>query len=360
MANLSVQLCNMLLKNPIMPAAGPTTRNAEAIELCAKGGAGCLVTKTISEVAAEVPRPCMQEIPGGFLNTELWSEMPKEQWFSYEYKKVKELNLPVIVSLGYTSSQLSKVVLDAAPFADAFEISTHYVGKDIGPVVAALHEAKKGGVPVFMKISPGIPDVASFVKELEKEGADGFVAINSVGPCMRINVETGLPFMGSEKGYGWLSGRAVLPIALRHVYEIASAVSVPVIGVGGVSSGSDAMEMIMAGASAVQICTEAILKGPDIYGKVAQELNLLMDKYGYKDIESMRGITKKKMQGRGFKTEPTYPKVLEDKCISCKRCELSCAYSAIKVSKVAKIDESKCFGCGLCVTRCPKEAIVIE
>lgn len=360
MSDISVNLCGMNLKNPIMPAAGPPVRDGACIKLCAEGGAGCIVTKTISNVAAPVPRPCMQEINGGFLNTELWSELPPEEWFDVEYKLVKAIGMPVIVSLGYSSKQLDEIVPKAAQYADAFEISTHYVGKDINPIVEALHSAKKGGVPVFMKISPGIPDVAGYAKILEDEGADGFVAINSVGPCMKIDINSGLPFMGSEKGYGWLSGKAIKPIALRHVYEIASSVSVPVIGVGGISTGEDAIEMIMAGASAVQICTEAILSGPSIYGRVANQMKSWMDEHGYKNIDEIKGITIKKMKERNWGTEPHYPKINEDKCIGCGKCLNSCAYQAIRIVEKAHINNEKCFGCGLCVTRCPRNAIEIN
>ena len=359
MANLKVSFSGMNFINPVMPAAGPPVRSAECILDCVKGGAGGIVTKTISHVAADVPRPCMEEIPGGFLNTELWTEHSPEHWFENEYPKIMGTELPVIVSMGYSADQLYKIVERATPFADAFEISTHYVGKDIQPILDALKAAKSTGKPVFMKISPGIPDVAGYAKQLEAAGADGFIAINSVGPCLHIDIETGLPLMGSEKGYGWLSGKAVKPIALRHVYEIASAVSVPVIGVGGVSNGKDAIEMMMAGASAVQVCTEAILKGPEVYGKIVKEMNDWLDAHGYKDVNEIVGLTIKKMKDRAWRTTPEYPVVDEDLCISCGLCVKSCAYQAITLEPKAKINNDNCFGCGLCTTRCPKKAITI-
>lgn len=359
MANLKVELYGMQFRNPVMPAAGPTVRDADCILKCADGGAGGLVTKTISVKAAEVPRPCMEDLSWGFLNTELWSELSPEHWIEKEYKRCREANLPVIVSLGYTAEEIEALVPMVKEYADALEISTHYVGKDLQPIINSLKAAKKSGLPVFMKISPGIPDVTSYVKRMEEEGADGFIAINSVGPCLNIDIETGLPFMGSEKGYGWLSGKAIKPIALRHVYEIAKAVKVPVIGVGGISNGKDAIEMMMAGASAVQVCTEAILKGPEVYGKIAKEMNKWLDDHNIKDVNEIVGLTIKKMNTRTWRTEPEYPVVNEEKCISCGICEKSCAYQAITLEPKAVIHNDKCFGCGLCVTRCPKDAIKI-
>jgi dihydroorotate dehydrogenase subfamily 1 len=360
MANLNIHICGMKLINPVMPAAGPPVRDAECVLKCAEGGAGGLVTKTVSMKAAEVPRPCMEDLSFGFLNTELWSELSPEHWVEMEYARCREANLPVMVSLGYTAEEIEKLVPMVTPYADVLEISTHYVGKSLDPIINSLKAAKKSGLPVFMKISPGIPDVAAYAKKMVVEGADGFVAINSVGPCLHIDIETGLPLMGSEKGYGWLSGKAIKPIALRHVYEIASAVDVPVIGVGGIANGKDAIEMMMAGASAVQICTEAILKGPGIYGKVAREINKWMDDHNISDVKDIIGLTIKKMKNRSWRTHAEYPVVDESKCIACGLCEISCAYQAITLEPKAVIHTDKCFGCGLCVTRCSKKAISIK
>lgn len=357
MADLKVKLCGIELKNPVMPAAGPPVRNADAVLACAKGGAGILVTKTISVKGALVPRPCMEELSNGFLNTELWSELSPEEWIGIEYDKCRQAKMPIIVSIGYTKEEIEKLVPKVVPFADALEISTHYIGKDIQPILDSLKAAKKGGKPVFMKISPGILDVSGYAKRLEDEGADGFVAVNSVGPCLHINIETGLPFMGSKTGYGWLSGKAIKPIALRHVYEIANSVNVPVIGTGGISSGEDAIEMIMAGASAVQICTAAILEGPSIYGRVADEMNRWLDEHNIPSICDIKGITAEKMKERKFRTNTVCPVVDANKCVLCGKCMKSCAYQAIHIEESAVIDSSKCFGCGLCITRCPRNAI---
>lgn len=361
-ADLRVKLCGIEFANPVMPAAGPPVRNADCILAAAKGGAGGIVTKTISVKGAEVPRPCMEDIGdgNGLLNTELWSEMSPEVWIESEYKRCRAAGLPVIISIGYKAEEIKALAERVTPFADALEISTHYVGKDIHHIVNSLKAAKSTGLPVFMKISPGIPDVAGYAEILESEGADGFVAINSVGPCMHINIETGLPFMGSPKGYGWLSGKAIKPIALRHVFEIASAVKVPVIGVGGISNGLDAIEMMMAGASAVQMCTAPILHGPGIYGRVVNEMNGWLNKHGYSKVSDITGLTIKKMQNREWHTTPQYPEVLEEACISCGRCSESCAYQAITLEPKAVINTDKCFGCGLCVTRCNKKALKIE
>ena len=130
-------------------------------------------------------------------------------------------------------------------------------------MVEAIRAAKAAlDVPVFVKLSPLGREMVRAAEQAEAAGADGIVAINSFGPVLAIDPDTRLPLLGGSDGYGWLSGPAIKPLALRCVRDIARAVRVPVIGVGGVSHGIDAVEMLMAGASAVQVCTAAIMHGP--------------------------------------------------------------------------------------------------
>lgn len=357
MANISVNICGIEFSNPIMPAAGPGSKDGAMCQAAAKGGAGGIVTKTISVQPAEVPRPCMANTKSGFLNTELWSELPKEQWLEKEYKLAKETGVPIIISMGYSAEQISEVARLVKPYADALELSTHYVGTDTAPIVNALKAAKaEVDVPVFMKMSPHT-DIKEIAKAVESAGADGLVMINSFGPCMAINIETGLPLMGSKDGYGWLSGAAIRPLAVRCIYDVAQVVNIPIFGVGGVTNGRDAAEMFMAGASAVQVCTEGIIKGPTVYGKIAKELNDFLDGHGYSDVAEIKGHTIKKMAERTFRAESIAPDVDHELCTKCGICEVSCVYSAISREEQLKIDPSKCFGCGLCITRCPRSAL---
>jgi dihydroorotate dehydrogenase subfamily 1 len=360
MAKLNVQICGLNFLNPILPAAGPPSKDGAMLQAAANGGAGGLVTKTISVNPAEVPRPCMAEIRGGFLNTELWSELPKEQWIETEYALAKATGLPVIVGLGYTADQIRELAPLVKPFADALELSTHYVGNDISPIIDALRAAKAAvDVPVFMKLSPH-PNIQQIAIAMEEAGADGLVMINSFGPCLSIDLETGLPLMGSKDGFGWLSGAAIKPLALRCVYDAARVVKIPIFGVGGVVNGRDVAEMFMAGASAVQVCTEAILRGPTVYGKIARELDAFLDKHGYKSVDEIKGLTIRRMTGRGAPKATKPPYVDMKRCNLCGLCEISCPYDAISKGEVLIIDREKCFTCGLCVTRCKQGALTLE
>src|SRR6056297_1950570 len=143
MANISVKLFDMELKNPVMPAAGPPVKDGKAAHKAKAGGASAIVTKTISVKAAKVPRPNMAQVRGGFMNTELWSELSPEKWLEDEYPLVKKTGLPVIVGLGYTAEEIKELAVKVEPFADALELSTHYLGDDPSPIINSIKAAKE-------------------------------------------------------------------------------------------------------------------------------------------------------------------------------------------------------------------------
>src|SRR6056297_76453 len=362
MADLKVEFAGIELDNPVMPAAGPPVKDAKAAKRAKNGGAGAIVTKTISTTAAKVPRPNMARIKGGFLNTELWSELTPEHWLEEEYPVIRELGLPVIAGIGYTKDQIRELAKKVEKYADALELSTHYLGDDTTPMEESIKAAKdEVDIPVFVKLSPQI-DIPEFADAAEKAGADGIVLINSFGPTLDINPETGKPLMGSENAFGWLSGEAIFPLALRAVYQAANNVNIPVIGVGGIDSGIKVAKMFMAGASAVQVCTEAIVNGPHVYEKINNELNNFLDKNNYQSLKDIQNITAKVMQ-KEANYDTIVPTVIKENCTTCGLCVTSCVYQAISFNEsndYIVIDSQKCEGCGLCITRCNFNALKLE
>ena len=356
MADLATTICGLHLRNPILPAAGPPGRDGAALLACAAGGAGALVAKTISTRAAQPPTPNMAEIAHGMVNTELWSELPPERWLEIEYAQARTAGLPLIISLGYTGAEIAELAPKVKPFADAVELSTHYIGEDPEPMVSALREAKAAlDVPVLVKLSPHGQDMGAAARLAAGAGADGIVAINSFGPVLSIDIETAMPRLGGPNGNGWMSGPALKPLAVRCVRDIARAVDLPVIGVGGVARGTDAVEMLMAGASAVGVCTAAILRGPATFGRIAAELSEWLDGHGYASVGEVVG----KALTRAWPAGPLpAPVVNNEACNSCGICVTACVYGAIHVvdGRVA-LDGEKCTRCGLCVTRCRLAAI---
>lgn len=356
MADLTTEVCGLHFRNPVLPAAGPPVRDGARMLACAAGGAGGLVAKTISTRAALPPTPNMAEISQGMVNTELWSELPPEQWLETEYAIARTAGLPLIVSLGYTADEIAQMAPKVRPFADAVELSTHYIGDDPAPMVGAVKAAKAAlDVPVLVKLSPHGHDMAVAARLAQDAGADGIVAINSFGPVLSLDIETAMPRLGGPNGYGWISGPALKPLAVRCVRDIARAVDLPVIGVGGVARGTDAVEMLMAGASAVGVCTAAILRGPAVFGRIARELGDWLDSHGYRSATDIVGLAVQRAWPAGRLEAPV---INPDACNGCAVCVTACVYGAIHIVEGrAALDGETCTRCGLCVTRCRLGAI---
>ncbi len=354
MSDTTVKLWNMTLAHPVMPAAGPNVKDAAALRACAEGGAAALVAKTISSTAATIPHPNMADLKTYFLNCELWSEYTADEWVERELPAARQIGLPLIVSLGYNAQDIAALAPRVRPFADALELSTHYTGNDPKPMQDAIRAAKDAvDVPVMVKLSP-FRDVHATAIAAQEAGADGIICVNSFGPALGIDIERGGRLWMGGKGYGWISGPALKPIALRAVYDVAHSVDIPIIGVGGITRGTDVVEYLMAGASAVQVCTAAITRGPSIYGKIAKELGAWLDAHGYASIDEIRGMALR----RSAPLMETPPTILLDKCTGCGVCVTSCVYDALYLEdKNIRLHPELCTQCGLCISRCPTGAL---
>ncbi len=354
MSDLSIKLWNLEFAHPVMPAAGPPVMDANALAACARGGASALVAKTISTSAAVIPHPNMADFKSHFLNTELWSELPPEQWIEHELPAARKLGLPLIVSLGYTTEEIASLAPRVAHLADALELSTHYVSNDLTPLQNTIKAAKDGsGLPVLVKVSP-FRDIPRFAEAAQQAGADGIVAVNSFGPALGIDIERGGRLWMGGKGYGWISGPALKPIALRAVYDASRTVDIPIIGVGGISRGTDAIEFLMAGASAVQVCTAAITRGPDVFGRIAREMDAWLDQHGYASAREVIGLSHR--QTPPLMEHP--PLTAAGQCNGCGLCVTSCVYGALTVvEKKIQVNGDLCTRCGLCISRCPTFAL---
>jgi len=340
-------------------------RDADAILACAEGGAGGLVAKTISRSAAVVPTPNMAEISHGFLNAERWSELPPERWLEDELPRARSAGVPLIVSLGYSADDIAWLAPRVRPFADALELSTHYIGEDPGPMVDAIKAAKDAvGVPVFVKLSPLGRELPRAAELAVRAGADAIVAINSFGPCLAIDIETGRPLLHST--YAGVGGPWMRPITLKWISKVARAVDVPISATNGVFTWEDVVKMIMVGAGTVQTCT-AIMYGTKQYGVITdflKGLNKYLDGHGYASVKDIQGITLPQILTWDAvdREHKHVSSVNKDKCNACGLCKRWCFYDAISYdkNKKAKIDPARCDGCGLCPSLCPKDAISME
>jgi dihydroorotate dehydrogenase (NAD+) catalytic subunit len=154
-------------------------------------------------------------------------------------------------------------------------------------VTTAVKETVAGRAPVLIKISPNVTDIASVARSVADAGADGISAINTL-TGMLIDVHARRPILANRTG--GLSGPAIRPLAVRCVYDLYDAMDVPIVGIGGVGSGRDAVEMIMAGATAVGIGSAVYGEGPEVFGRIAGEMMALMAELGYETLDQMRGV----------------------------------------------------------------------
>ncbi len=353
--DLSTEILGIEFKNPLLPAAGPLTGDDKKMKYIASLGVGGMVTKTISTEAAKVPRPCIVATKDYVVNAELWSEYGPDKWINEFLPGIQDLGMPKIISIGYTKEQVEWLVPRLKDFGDAFEISTHYVGKDLSPIAEVAKTASKlAGKPVFMKVSPHMPDPVEFAKVVTEAGAAGVVAVNSLGPAYYVDPKTGNSPLGSENRYGWISGPVIKPLALSIVQRIRQALDIPVIGVGGVKTAEDVVEFLEVGASAVGMLSSALIFGKAQYKRIVDGLEEALRKRGYSSVKDAIG---KKLEVKHAEFTVNNPKVDPEKCTLCKLCEYVCPYFAIKVTDRVEVDPNACFGCGLCESRCPTSAI---
>jgi dihydroorotate dehydrogenase subfamily 1 len=363
MANLSVSVNGITFPNPVLTAAGPNVRTADLMLQAAAGGAGGIVSKTVSVRPAHDPRPTIRGTAcKGLMNCETWSEMPVEEYVD-ECRKVKDAGVPLVVSIGYKPDEVSRLgrLFGTEVGPAAIEFSTHYVGRSLEPLVEVAQALRASvSIPIWMKISPNFPDIERLAVTVAPF-VDGFVAINSYGPVLDFDVESGAPLLGSDQGQGWMSGPPILPIALRIVHVLTSIQDRPVIGVGGIEKGVDAIKFFMAGASAVQICSAAIRNGHSAYGKVAREIGEWLDKHAYGSVQEIQGLYGKRLrERRGYDGVPMMT-VDPEKCTGCEACQSHCIQGALLMDDgISQVEVERCIGCGFCQDYCAYDAMEMK
>ena len=298
--NLTTKLAGLKLKNPLILASGFLGVSRSSLQFVAKHGAGAVTIKSISRL----PRtghhaPILAPFQGGLLNAVGYSN-PGMEAARAEFQGLKKVKIPVLASvIGQKPSDFAAVAayLETCDFA-ALEIPLScphtpgygtLAGQSTPQATAQITKAlrKVTKKPIFIKVSPNVPDLVKICQTAEYYGADGITAVNTMGPGMVIDIETREPALGFKMG--GVSGEALRPVAVRCVYEIAQQVKIPIIGTGGILHGRDAIEMLMAGATALGIGTAIHARGVKAFALIAQEMLVWMQKHGVKDLQEIRG-----------------------------------------------------------------------
>jgi dihydroorotate dehydrogenase (NAD+) catalytic subunit len=289
--SLAVHTLGLTFPNPLVLASGILGTEPALLERVARAGAGAVTTKSCGpEPRAGHPNPTVLPWGPGLINAvglanpgvEAEVEILRET-----RARLAPLGVPLIVSIfGHTVDEFAQVasrVSDASPDLIEVNISCPNVQAEFGRpfaldagAAAAVTRAVKaataplGAAPITVKLSPNTPDLVPIARAVVEAGADALTAINTVGPGMLIDLESGQPILANR--VGGLSGPAIRPIAVRCVYELASAVDVPIMGTGGVGSGRDALEMIAAGATLVGVGSAVYQRGPEVFRPICDEM----------------------------------------------------------------------------------------
>ena len=297
---MNVNLCGIELDNPVIPASGTFGYGYEFAELYDINELGTFSFKgTTREPRFGNPTPRIAECPGGMINAVGLQNPGVEKVISEELPKLKQVfHKPVMANVSgfsvadyaYTCEKLDKEEQVGWLEVNVSCPNVHGGGMSFGTEPCAAAEVTRAvkavtHKPVIIKLSPNVTDIVSIAKACEDAGADGISLINTM-LGMRVNLRTRKPVIANTMG--GFSGPAIFPIAVRMVYQVAKAVKIPVVGMGGVSSAEDVIEMMLAGATAVEVGA-ANLVNPFASRDIVRALPEAMEKYGIKNLKDIIG-----------------------------------------------------------------------
>jgi dihydroorotate dehydrogenase (NAD+) catalytic subunit len=308
--DLSVTLCGICFPNPLVLASGILGTEAALMERVADAGAGGVTSKSCGPLPRTGhPNPTVLDWGPGVINAVGLANpgVEAEVEILRETKaRLTSRGIPLIASVfGHTVDEFAHVarrISDAGPDLIEVNISCPNVQAEFGrpfaldpkaaaavtyAVKAAIRAASPVLIPITVKLSPNTPDLVAIAQSVVEAGADALTAINTVGPGMLIDLESGEPILANR--VGGVSGPAIRPIAVRCVYDLARSVDVPIIGTGGVASGKDALEMILAGATLVGVGSAVYGRGPQVFAEIRDQMARWMNAHGVESLHELRG-----------------------------------------------------------------------
>jgi len=299
--NLQVELFGCTLKSPLVLASGILGTTRDLLKSVAAHGAGAVTIKSISvEARKGHPNPTVLNFGPGLINAVGYSN-PGLEAAAEEFGDLQDVGAPVIGSLiGISEDDFARIAsrFDALDFA-ALEIPLSCphtpgfgrLGKQDNAeaafrVVATVraHSSK----PIFVKLPPAASNLVDMAQAAKEAGAYGITAVNTIGPGMLIDVDTARPYLGF--GIGGISGPPLKPLAVASVFQLYEAVDLPIIGTGGVTTGRDAVEMVMAGASAVGLGSAVMSRGLSVFAKIQEEIREILHARGVASLSELKGL----------------------------------------------------------------------
>ncbi|MBU5637308.1 dihydroorotate dehydrogenase [Geomonas sp. Red69] len=297
--DMSVVLAGIPMRNPVMTASGTFGYGAEFADYLDLESIGAMVTKGLSlKPKAGNPTPRIVETPGGMLNAIGLQNVGIDAFIEQKLPYLKNVNTPVIANLyGNTLEEYGEVAsrLDGLAGVAGIEVNIScpnvkqggiVFGTDPGAAQEVVSLVKRNtSKPLIVKLSPNVTDVVVMAKACADAGADALSLINTL-TGMAIDLERRRPVLANVTG--GLSGPAIKPVALRMVWQVAKAVRLPLIGIGGIMNGRDALEFMLAGATAIQVGTASFLD-PSAAQRIAQEMEQYLVEHGIESVRSLIG-----------------------------------------------------------------------
>ncbi|MBI4399701.1 dihydroorotate dehydrogenase [Candidatus Micrarchaeota archaeon] len=294
---LETEICGVKIQNPTILASGIRGIGSGSFTRAAKEGAGAAVSKSCClQPRAGYASPTVLVHENMVLNAIGLANPGVEEEIKEIKTALETSQIPIIASVFENSietfGEVARKVSEANPHLIELDMSCPHVkgvsfayDADLAAKVTAnVKENTK--IPIIVKLSPNVSNIGNIAKKVEEAGADAISAINSASGMM-IDIESGRPILGNKTG--GLTGPAIKPIGVRCVYEICKTVNIPVLGIGGIMTGNDAIEYIMAGATAVQIGSGAYYR-KNIFKEVCKEIQDFMKSHGYSKLNDMKGL----------------------------------------------------------------------
>ena len=300
---MAVQFLGKTLNNPMVLASGVLGNSMDILERVHESGCGLVTMKSIGPEPRDGHKnPTVIDLGSGMINA-VGLPTPGYLNMDNEWESLGKRKFPIIASIyGGSVEEFQKIArFVSSKKPDFIEINIscpnsekHGMIFGVNPessrdVVLAVK--KVINVPLIAKLTPQALDIGEIAKACEDAGADAVCAINTLGPGMVIDIESHMPILAFKKG--GLSGPMIKPVAVRCVFDIYKAVKIPIIGLGGITTGEDAIEMIMAGASLVGIGTAVRQRGIDVFSKVTKEMNSWLSDHNL-TMEDIKGAAHKK------------------------------------------------------------------
>ncbi len=306
MANLDITFCGVKFKNPLVLASGILGVTAKGMAHVVEQGAGGVTTKSLwREPHPGHKNPTMFGTEHYFMNAVGLSDggikKAREELGSYIPNRKAPIIINIVGGKKVDFGAIAEEIDALSPDLVEVNISCPNVESEFGKPFACDRTSaseitklvkSKTRVPVLVKLSPNVENITDIARAVEDAGADGITAINTVGPGMRWNIDLRAPLLAN--GVGGISGPAIFPIAVKAVYDIYKAVKIPIIATGGINSGRDALEIMMAGGTLCGVGSAVYYHGDAFWKNATSEMSEWLDKNGFKNVSEVIGLFHKK------------------------------------------------------------------